>query len=380
MRGLAGEASPACENPMGPRPRAAADPGGRTLVRMSSRLLKWLPAAVAPVVVAGAVAAPLVAAAAPPSLPDRTPQQVLELIAKARTIDGFSGRVQQTSDLGLPSLPTTGAGSDSDTASTLNLLTGAHTADVWVAGDDKARVAVLDDMAERDVYRDGSTVWLWDSKKNQAVRVTGSGGSEQQQGTTMTPAQIADDLLQRVGPTTATTVDTTQRVAGRDAYTLVLTPKTDATTVGSVRLAVDAQTGLPLQVAVLARGASSPAFESGFTSIDYAVPAATEFAFTPPSDAKVMTKKVEREYSGSYRPLAGQRPDVVGSGWSAVVEIPAGKVPASIDSNATYQRLTTAVSGGRALETSLVNVLRTDDGRVLVGAVPVERLQAVAAG
>ncbi|MFD1720752.1 LolA family protein [Amnibacterium endophyticum] len=346
---------------------------------MSSRLLKWLPAAVAPVVVAGAVTVPLVAAAAPPALPDKTPQQVLEMIAKAKTIDGFSGRIEQTSDLGLPSLPTTGAGSDSDTASTLNLLTGTHEADVWAAGSTRTRVAVLDDMAERDVYRDGSTVWLWDSKKNRAVKLEGSGAAEQPEGTTMTPAQIAEDLLQRVGPTTATTVDTTQRVAGRDAYTLVLTPKTDATTVGSVRLAVDGTTGLPLQVAVLARGASSPAFESGFTSIDYAVPAESNFTFTPPKDATVTTKRVGGSHSGSHRSPTGERPEVVGSGWSAVVELPAGSAPASIESNPTYQRLTTEVAGGRVLSTSLVNVLRTDDGRVLAGAVPVERLQAVAA-
>ncbi len=348
---------------------------------MSSRLVRWLPAALAPVVVAGAVAAPLVAAAAPPSLPDRTPQQVLELVAKAKSVEGFSGTLQQTSDLGLPELPTTGAGTDTDTASVLDLLTGDHTARVWVDGADRSRVAVLDDMAERDAVRDGSSVWLWDSKKNTAVHVVASGKADAApRTTTRTPAEIADAVLSEVGPTTATTVDTTQRVAGRDAYTLVLTPRTDATTVGSVQLAVDAATGLPLQVEVFARGASSPAFESGFTSIDYSVPAASTFDFTPPADATVETKTLtagDHERSGS-KP-SGARPEVTGSGWSAVVEIPAGKVPASIESNPTYERLTTAVDGGRVLSTSLVNVLRTDDGRVLAGAVPVSRLRAVAA-
>ena len=37
------------------------------------------------------------------------------------------------------------------------------------------------------------------------------------------------------------------------------------------------------------------------------------------------------------------------------------------------------VSGGRALETSLVSVLLTSDGRVLVGAVSIDQLQAAAA-
>lgn len=350
---------------------------------MSSRLIRWLPAALAPVVVAGAVAVPLVAAAAPPALPDRTPQQVLELVAKAKSVDGFSGTVQQRSALGLPELPSTGAGSDSSTGSALELITGDHTARVWVDGRTKSRVAVLDDMAERDAVRNGSSVWLWDSEKNEAVHVTATGSAKRPttEGSVSTPAEIADELLGEVGPTTATTVDTTQRVAGRDAYTLVLTPKTSATTIGSVRLAVDAATGLPLQVQVVARGASSPAFESGFTSIDYSVPAASTFDFTPPKDAEVTTKTLDASDLQHRRGAAptGEKPTVTGSGWAAVVEVPAGKVPASLDSNATYQRLTTAVTGGRVLSTALVNVLRTDDGRVFAGAVPVERLQAVAA-
>ncbi len=36
--------------------------------------------------------------------------------------------------------------------------------------------------------------------------------------------------------------------------------------------------------------------------------------------------------------------------------------------------LTSAVDGGRVLQTSLVTVLITDDGRVLAGAVPAARL------
>ena len=374
------EARCGCENHSKRSPRAVAGRGGRSLLPMSSRLVRWLPAALAPVVVAGAVAVPLVAAAAPPSLPDRTPQQVLELVAKAKTVEGFSGTMRQTSELGLPELPTTGAGTDTDTASALELLTGDHTARVWVDGTDRSRVAVLDDMAERDAVRDGSSVWLWDSKKNSAVHVVADGtAGRPRTGSTKTPAEIADALLSEVGPTTATTVDTTQRVAGRDAYTLVLTPKTSATTIGSVQLAVDATTGLPLQVEVFARGASSPAFQSGFTSIDYAVPAASTFDFTPPADATVTTKTLkggDHERSGA-KP-AGGRPEVSGSGWAAVVEVPAGKVPASLQSNPTYLRLTTAVDGGRVLSTSLVNVLRTDDGRVFAGAVPVSALQAAA--
>ena len=61
--------------------------------------------------------------------------------------------------------------------------------------------------------------------------------------------------------------------------------------------------------------------------------------------------------------------------------LPVGDALASGDPEAARMlaQLTTAVDGGRAIETSLVSVLLTDDGRVLAGAVPVDRLVAAVA-
>jgi outer membrane lipoprotein-sorting protein len=356
---------------------------GRTYPRtMQHRLRRWLPAAIAPVVVAGAVAVPLVASATPPDLPTRSAQQVLELVAKAKDLDGFSGTVRQTSDLGLPSLPTTGAGTDTDTASALELLGGDHTARISVAGDAKERIAVLDPSAERDVIRNGRTVWVWNSKTNSATKVTATGTAERPDAaTTTSPAELASRLLAEVAPSTSVTVDRAQTVAGRDAYTLVLEPRTTATTVGSVRIAVDATTGLPLDVAVIARGASSPAFETGFTDISYAVPAASTFVFTPPADAKVSERTItapDRTTAAPRSHALPAKPAVSGSGWATVVTLPAADVPSDLAANPTVRRLTEAVAGGRVLKTALVNVLLTDDGRVLAGAVPVAALESAA--
>lgn len=348
---------------------------------MQRRLLRWLPAVVAPIVVAGAVAVPLVAAANPADLPAKSAQQVLELVAKAKDVPGFTGTLEQRSDLGLPSLPSTGAGTDTDTASALDLISGTHTARVEVAGRSAVRIAVLDDSAERDVVVNGRTAWVWNSKTNSATKITATGEAKQPapSGALPTPADVAEELLSKVDASTTVTVDSAQRVAGRDAYTLVLAPKTSATTVGSVRIAVDAVTGLPLDVQVIARGASSPAFQSGFTQIAFAVPAASRFEFTPPKDAKVTTKTLtagERPERGAFD--AAKRPTVTGSGWASVVSVPASAVPADIASNPTVRRLTTPADGGRVLHTALVNVLLTDDGRVLAGAVPVSSLESAA--
>jgi hypothetical protein len=76
------------------------------------------------------------------------------------------------------------------------------------------------------------------------------------------------------------------------------------------------------------------------------------------------------------------QPIVHGEGWSAVVELPAGEAGAQAlrgEASAMVDMLTEPVDGGRILETSLVTVLLTDDGRVLAGAVTADRLLDAAA-
>jgi outer membrane lipoprotein-sorting protein len=348
---------------------------------MSNRLLRWLPAVVAPAAVAAvAVAAPFSAGAAG-SLPDRSPQQVLELVARSASIPGFSGTVRQTSDLGLPQLPAgIGSGSgDGGSANAVELLTGTHTARVFESGTDERRVQVLDAMGERDLVRNGNDLWFWDAKHNTATHVAVPTRSASPEGTDMqTPADAAQHALAAIDDSTAVAVDGSASIAGRDAYQLVLTPKSSGTTVGSVNIAVDAETGLPLRVQVTARGGTAPAFSVGFTEIDLTKPADSLFDFQPPTGATVKQQATPQH---SASPTDGKRPTVTGSGWDAVVTLDAGaSATAAITQDGVFQQLTKAADGGRVLSTTLVNVLVTDDGHVLAGAVPIARLEAVAAG
>lgn len=352
---------------------------------MKHRLVRWLPAVVVPVAIAaGAIAIPLAAGAA--DLPVKSPADVLRLVASSDT-KAFSGTVQQSSDLGLPSLPKTGGGSsaDSSVASTLELLMGDHTAKVYVDGPTKVRVQVLDQLAERDAIRNGSDVWLYQSSDESVTHLTLPEHAADAKGTTPTPTPdatattpqaLAERFLAAVDPTTKVSLGANTKVAGRDAYDLVLTPRTDATLVGSVAIAVDGQTGLPLRVQVMARGQSSPAFEAGFTSFTPGAPDAGVFAFTPPKGATV----TEQSPKTGERPSAGShpKPTVTGTGWATIVSLPAGTVPAQALSDPLVGELTQSVGGGRALSTSLVSVLVTADGRVLAGAVPVSALQSAA--
>lgn len=353
-------------------------------------------------VVPAAVAGVAVAAFVVPSAADATthrelaPMSAAELLAAVGTgnSQALSGTVVQTTRFGLPTLP----GEESRAAlDWTSLLTGSHTARVALDGPDRQRVALVGTLAESDVVRSGRDVWTYASGKNReathlvlpdrsagATEAAPSADAAQQ----LTPAAAAERALQAVDPTTKVSVDEKTEVAGRSAYSLVLTPRGGTgTTVRRVVVAVDADTHVPLRVQVYGAG-DNAAFETGFTDVSFDRPAASVFTFTPPPEATVQT----RDLSGAAQPqrqsaTPQEQPQdngvkVVGTGWASVVVLPAGTSAQLTGANATMlDRLSKPLDGGdRLVQTDLVNVLLPKDGRVLVGAVSPAVLQQVAGG
>jgi outer membrane lipoprotein-sorting protein len=364
---------------------------------------RWIPAAIVPAaVVAAGIVVPSMAANAEVVLPEKTPQQVLELAASS-TGASFSGTVEQTSDLGLPDVSALqGGGAGDSTSDALELLTGSHTAKVFVDGAVKQRVQVVEDLAERDVTRDGDSVWTWDSSRKEATHLTlpdttgVPAPTSLPDGTAVpqTPAELASALLAAVEPTTTVTATDNVEVAGRTAYQVVLTPDDPATLVGSATLTVDSETGVPLKVVVAAKGQADPAVSVGFTSVDFRAPSSDVFDFTPPAGADVTEVAVpahDDARADQARPTTGQAPErtVLGSGWSTIVGVapPAPSTSASesaradgtSDPSALLGQVLTPVAGGSVLQTSLVSVFVGDDGRVWAGAVGADALQAAVA-
>ena len=74
----------------------------------------------------------------------------------------------------------------------------------------------------------------------------------------------------------------------------------------------------------------------------------------------------------------GDKPQTAGTGWETVALFDEDQMPAGLMDSKVLDQLSTPVDGGRLLHSSLLNILITDDGRVLIGSVPEARLQAVA--
>jgi outer membrane lipoprotein-sorting protein len=307
----------------------------------------------------------------------------------------------ETSSLGLPSLPGT-----SNPTSIAALLTGSHTIRVWYADPQHFRVAVPQSMSESDIIRNGSNAWLWESTQNMVTHVVIPAHPERQSAAAaaseppLTPQQAAQEVLAKVGPTTTVRVDSNVTVAGEAAYQLVLAPKSTSSLIGQIRIAVDGSRDVPLRVQVFAKGAKTPAAQIGFTSVSFVKPAAANFTFTAPAGATVKTEQLgEGGPATQHAPKAGDV-SMIGQGWLSVADLPSSALTEATQSSGhpssgsglsgdsdqvigALVKSGTPVSGswgsGRLIKTSLVSLLITDKGRVLVGAVTPQVLYAAAA-
>ncbi|MEU4062109.1 DUF2092 domain-containing protein [Streptomyces wedmorensis] len=367
---------------------------------------------VVPVAVAGVAAAtiglvPALAASGDPDLPEITAQQLIEKIAASDT-QTLSGTFKVSTDLGLPSLGGlaglgggSGSGSADPAEKLTELVSGTHTLRVAADGPDRQRLTLLDGSDEYSLIHNGDDVWAYDSKSNEVFHEKGaSGGPEADKELPGTPKELADEVLKAAGDTTSITVGGTAKVAGRDAYQLVIKPKQAGSTVESVKIAVDAANGTPLKFTLSSVQGGKPVVDAGFTKVDFAKPAASEFTFKAPKGAKV-TEGAAEEGADADRPgelpeglkgLEGAFPgfdgkdggvNVIGEGWTTIAKLDTGapapgtdEAPKEIQGflDSLGDEVTGKFGSGTVFKTKLVNALLTDDGKVYVGAVTKDAL------
>jgi outer membrane lipoprotein-sorting protein len=399
---------------------------------MSRNRRRWIPAVLAPVLVAGSVFGFSVQANAAIDLPDKSASQILQMINTNPDI-AFSGRIVKKASMGLPPmniipdisqsmidemakkmpkemgdfLPK--ASAQGELALALEFFAGTHRANIYVDGTNKSRLQVLDLLSERDFIRNGNELWAYDSTKSLAQR-TVINEREVKSAENIarlllamnksklpfdytSPAAVADYILKEASKYSTISVASDVKIADRGAYQITITPKSNQSLVASATLAIDAATGLPLAARVMAVGQESPAFEVAFETITFEKPAASHFNFTPPAGTRIVDVPAPTQADllrelGKLPALPSEADakakleDLINQGWGAVVHVPAAQVPAELRKlqaeNKLYTELTKPVSGGRVFTTALLNIFFADNGDIYAGSVTVERLLAVA--
>ena len=162
-------------------------------------------------------------------------------------------------------------------------------------------MALLDQLGEQDVFRNGRELWQWNSDNRTATHTTLPAGAaaSQQQLPSINPSQAAQQALALIDPSTSVKTDKNAVVAGRAAYVLVLTPKDARSRVGSVHISVDGKTMVPLGVQVYPRGSQRAAIDISFTRFSDAIPSDDNFTWTPPAGVTVKQGDTDRPGPGS---------------------------------------------------------------------------------
>lgn len=447
--------------------------GGRARARGRKAARYAVPVAVMGVAAATIGLVPALADSGDPDLPELTAQELVARMAASDT-EQLSGTVKINTDLGLPDFgglgasfaPGAGRGhsevssdpsADSPAESSadpsgklMELASGTHTLHIAADGPDKQKISVLEDAAEYSLVRNGDEVWAYDSGTDEAYHHTmpkgatehgkqqrehhGAQGDDRTGLSSATPQELAGQALKAADPTTSVTVDGTARVAGRDAYDLVLKPKAaSGTTVGAVTVAVDAKTGTPLKFTLTPASGGAAVIDVGFTEVDFSAPSASTFDFTPPKGTKVTEDNgthgrngahdrqgthgkpgapgfgsgradgtdrghggmMPRHHGDASGAVRGEGMETIGEGWTTIAHFDSGTgtgMPAGKDGDTARRggmgdmgamggllsslgdRVKGDFGSGTLVKTRLVNALITDDGQVYAGAVTKDAL------
>ena len=316
---------------------------------------RWIPAVVAPSVIAAtAIAFPLQANAV--DLPDLSPAQVMTLMDGE--ITGFSGTVVKSTDLGLPPLELSSMMDESTIeemkekmpegfedfvpnlieqnalTQAVELISGSHTFRIY-ASEVGMRVQVLDRMSQRDLIVNQDEFWFYDARN--AIAMTGpiefevsdadKAAAEAELRTKLdayaaelqldlsNPDAVAEYLMAQAGESTDISVGKDHLIAGRAAYQLIAKPQSENSLIDSIVLSVDAETGMALDVKVFSREQEEVAVHVGFESISFETPNASLFEFEAPAGTTLQEVDVagelgalEAQFEAEFEAMRGDLP------------------------------------------------------------------------
>src|ERR1700691_2584244 len=250
--------------------------------------------------------------------------------AGGEQIQGVSARIQLTDHLLEGSSLASQGGGGAGGATTSPLLTGAS-GRLWISSDGEIRVELQAEAGDTEILYDGHTLTLYNAASDSLYRYTppqgsgeggagtesgsgsgnagsgdpGSGSAGSDEGNTgsgsaegggsgsqsgehqiPTVAEIQEAIvriMRHANLSGATPTD----VAGQPAYAVRISPSHNGGLIGGAGLAWDANSGVPLRVAVYSTQSATPVLELAATEISYGAVPSSVFEFTPPSGAKV---------------------------------------------------------------------------------------------
>jgi outer membrane lipoprotein-sorting protein len=266
----------------------------------TSRLIALLAAIAA--VIAGGTAIAVGAVGGGPVPPAKPLANAVRAAVTAPEVNGITAKITFTNKL-IDSSSLQGGGP---------ILKGA-TGRLWLGDGHKLRLELQSDNGDAQIVSDGTNAWVYDSGSHTVYKAKLP--QDKQSGKADKVPTLAD--VQKGLNELAQSADLSRavpgNVAGRPAYTVRISPKHSGGLLGAGALAWDAAKGVPLRAAVYAQGSNSPVLELKADHISYGKVPASDFAVTPPADAKVVNVDVPSgPPSGAKHDKAAEQKAVTG--------------------------------------------------------------------
>jgi outer membrane lipoprotein-sorting protein len=245
----------------------------------TARLLALLLGAVAAAAATAAIALAATSGSGPKPRPEPLARAVHDALA-APTVPGVSARIKFANHL-IDSTAISGSGP----------LIGGADGRLWASADGKFRLELQGNDGDVQLVADGRRLLLYESATNTAyvAQLPAQHHEKPKAARRERLPSVAriqhgiDRARTHVSVSGAIPTD----VAGRPAYEVRVAPQRGGLLSG-IRLAWDAARGLPLRLALYARGDSSPVLALTATKISFGRVSASTFAISPPPGAKVV--------------------------------------------------------------------------------------------
>jgi hypothetical protein len=221
---------------------------------------RWLAVGGAAVVLG---ALPPAVAAWPVSTPRTAPTGLLAKILGSAGVP-YQGYVDSHGRLTLPDVPQLG--------DVVGLLSGQTSIRAWYAGPAAWRVAAVDPLGEKDIYRTADGTYVWDFERNLLTLVAGEVPVRLPWAADLVPPDLARRLLRGAAPGDPLDPLPARRIAGLAAAGVRLRPADPQTTVARVDVWADPDSGLPVAVEVTGRISTAPVLTTQFLDLDRSAP------------------------------------------------------------------------------------------------------------
>jgi outer membrane lipoprotein-sorting protein len=252
------------------------------------RLIATIAGAIA---VVGAGTAIAVAASGTGPVPSRKPlAQAVHQALAAPQVKGISARIKFTNHLI----------DSSDLQGSDPILSGA-TGRLWLS-DHRLRLELQSDNGDAQIVVDNRSFWAYDPMSKTVYEGTLPAEKSHEQQAAQQPIPSLSKIqanLNRLAHHLNLSGAIPGDVAGQGTYTIRVSPKHDGGLLGAGELAWDAARGVPLRIAVYARGQSSPVLQVKATDISYGTVPASDFNIKPPSGAKVVRVASPADHAGA---------------------------------------------------------------------------------